>query len=165
MSSRRRDRRRARECALAVLYSSDITETSAVSIVEEGSYPDDGIAVSEYAESLIAGVSTHAADIDARLASTSENWAVDRMPVVDRAILRIAVYEMLYVDEVPVSVAINEAVELAKLYGGEDDSSRFVNGVLGRIARAEEQDEAQAEAQAEAAPDSAGDEASAQPAE
>ena len=60
------------------------------------------------------------------------------MPVVDRAILRIAVYEMLYVDEVPVSVAINEAVELAKMYGGEDESSRFVNGVLGRIARAEE---------------------------
>ena len=56
------------------------------------------------------------------------------MPVVDRAILRLAVYEMIYVDEVPVSVTINEAVELAKAYGGEDDSSRFVNGVLGRIA-------------------------------
>ena len=56
------------------------------------------------------------------------------MPVVDRAILRLAVYEMTYVDEVPVSVTINEAVELAKAYGGEDDSSRFVNGVLGRIA-------------------------------
>lgn len=149
MSSRRHDRRRAREGALAVLYSSDITETSAVSIVEEGSYPDGDIAISEYAEALIAGVSAHVADIDARLASTSENWTVDRMPVVDRAILRIAVYEMLYVDEVPISVAINEAVELAKLYGGEDDSSRFVNGVLGRIARAEEQGVVQAEEQGE----------------
>ena len=57
------------------------------------------------------------------------------MPVVDRALLRLAVYEMVYVDDVPVSVAINEAVELAKIYGGEDESSRFVNGVLGRIAR------------------------------
>jgi len=155
MSSRRHDRRRARECALAVLYSSDITETSATSIVEEGSYPDDGITVSDYAEALIAGVSDHAADIDARLARTSENWAVDRMPVVDRAILRIAVYEMLYVDEVPVSVAINEAVELAKLYGGEDDSSRFVNGVLGRIARAEDQDAAQESDQIQAETSSA----------
>lgn len=165
MSSRRHDRRRARECALAVLYSSDITETSATSIVEDGSYPDDGITVSDYAEALIDGVSTHAAEIDARLAHTSENWAVDRMPVVDRAILRIAVYEMLYVDEVPVSVAINEAVELAKLYGGEDDSSRFVNGVLGRIARAEEQADAQTGDQTEAEADLAEGDAPAQLAE
>lgn len=165
MSSRRHDRRRAREGALAVLYSSDITETSAVSIVEEGSYPSDDIAVSEYAEALVTGVSAHVADIDARLASTSENWTVDRMPVVDRAILRIAVYEMLYVDDVPISVAINEAVELAKLYGGEDDSSRFVNGVLGRIARAEEQGAAQAEEQVPAEPDLAEDDSPALPTE
>ena len=171
MSRRKHDRRRAREGALAVLYSSDITETSATSIVEEGSYPDDGISVSEYAEALVEGVSAHAADIDARLAATSENWAVDRMPVVDRAILRIAVYEMLYVDEVPVSVAINEAVELAKMYGGEDDSSRFVNGVLGRIARAEEQAAQQVEPveqgeqPAEGGLDAAGDDESAHAAE
>ena len=152
MSSRRHDRRRARESALAVLYSSDITETSAMSIVEDGSYPDDGISVSEYAEALIAGVSAHVNDIDEKLASTSENWTVDRMPVVDRAILRIAVYEMLYVDEVPVSVAINEAVELAKMYGGEDDSSRFVNGVLGRIARAQEQVAAESDVVADDSP-------------
>ena len=165
MSRRKHDRRRARESALAVLYSSDITETGAMSILEEGSYPDDGISVSEYAEALVAGVSDHAADIDARLAATSENWAVGRMPVVDRAILRIAVYEMLYVDEVPVSVAINEAVELAKMYGGEDDSPRFVNGVLGRIARAEEQAAGQGEQPVEGEPVAAGDDASAQAAE
>lgn len=135
MSSRRRDRRRAREGALALLYSSDITELSVSSIVEDGAYPDDGITVSEYAETLVNGVTEHMEEIDAQLASTSENWAIDRMPFVDRAILRVAVYEMLYVDDVPVSVAINEAVELAKYYGGEDESSRFVNGVLGRIAR------------------------------
>ena len=80
-----------------------------------------------------------------RLASTSENWSVDRMPVVDRALLRLAVYEMVYVDDVPVSVAINEAVELAKAYGGEDESSRFVNGVLGRIARTMEEADSDAE--------------------
>ena len=135
MSSLRRERRRAREAALALLYSSDITEADAVSLVESGSYPDDGIRVSEYAEKLVAGVSSHLADIDAHLVAASENWALDRMPVVDRAILRIAVYEMLFEDEVPVSVAVNEAVDLAKMYGGEDESSRFVNGVLGRIAR------------------------------
>ena len=158
MSSRRRDRRRAREGALALLYSSDITEQSVLSIVEDGAYPDDGIAVSEYAETLVNGVTEHMEEIDAQLASTSENWAIDRMPFVDRAILRIAVYEMLYVDEVPVSVAINEAVELAKYYGGEDESSRFVNGVLGRIARKLEKaetnaDTAEGEAEAEESAD------------
>lgn len=138
-------RSRARENALAILYSSDIIETDAISIVEEGRYPDGDIHVSDYAEALVEGVTQHLEEIDERLVKSSDNWALDRMPVVDRAILRLAVYEMLYVDEVPVSVAINEAVELAKVYGGEDESSRFVNGVLGRIARAEEGDASDAE--------------------
>ena len=130
------ERRIARESALALLYSSDITERKVVSIVEEGAYPADDVAFPEYAEALVNGVAKHRAEIDAQLASTSENWALDRMPVVDRAILRLAVYEMMFVDDVPISVAINEAVELAKLYGGEDESARFVNGILGRISRA-----------------------------
>ena len=151
MSSKKHERRRAREGALAVLYSGDITEKNPSGIVEDGSYPAEEVALSDYAEALVSVVD-NLEEIDARLAATSENWSVDRMPVVDRVILRIAVYEMLYVDEVPVSVAINEAVELAKAYGGEDESSRFVNGVLGRIARAEEAAGAAAEAAAEAAP-------------
>lgn len=150
MASKKHVRRRAREAALAVLYSGDITEKNPSGIVEDGSYPAEEVALSDYAEVLVSGVVDNLEDIDARLAATSENWSVDRMPVVDRVILRIAVYEMLYVDEVPVSVAINEAVELAKAYGGEDESSRFVNGVLGRIARAEEAAGEDAEALAEA---------------
>ena len=134
-------RTRARESALAILYSGDIIESAADRIVEEGLYPSGDINLSEYAELLVKGVCDHCEEIDRHLASTSENWALDRMPVVDRAILRLAVYEMLFVDEVPVSVAINEAVELAKAYGGEDESSRFVNGVLGKIARAAEEGE------------------------
>lgn len=130
------ERTRARKSALALLYSSDITERDADDIVDAGAYPAGDIDLPEYAEALVRGVAAHRVEIDKRLSSTSENWALDRMPVVDRAILRLATYEMVYVDEVPVSVAINEAVELAKAYGGEDDSSRFVNGVLGRIARA-----------------------------
>ena len=143
MVSRRRERRRARECALALLYSSDITELNATDIVQNGAYPEgtpgEGIKISEYAEMLVEGVTAHQEQIDEELSSTSENWALGRMPLVDKAILRVAVFEMLYVDEVPVSVAINEAVDLAKMYGGEDESSRFVNGVLGRIARAHEE--------------------------
>jgi transcription antitermination protein NusB len=132
---KRHDRTIARESALALLYSSDVTGEAVADIVDNGQYPADDIEFAPYAEALVRGVQAHAADIDSYLESTSENWALDRMPVVDRAILRLAVYEMLYVDEVPVSVTINEAVELAKAYGGEDDSSRFVNGVLGRISR------------------------------
>lgn len=141
MASMIHERRAARESALALLYSGDIAETDVVEIVEQGAYPADDVAMPEYAEMLINGVAEHMADIDRHLESTSENWALDRMPVVDRAILRLATYEMLYVDDVPVSVAINEAVELAKAYGGEDDSSRFVNGILGRIARSLESEQ------------------------
>ena len=126
--AKRHERTVARESALALLYSSDITDESVADIVDAGQYPADDIEFAPYAEALVRGVQAHRAEIDERLASTSENWTLDRMPVVDRAILRLAVYEMIYVDEVP------EAVELAKAYGGEDDSSRFVNGVLGRIA-------------------------------
>ncbi len=133
--AKKHERTAARESALALLYSSDITENSVADIVDAGCYPADDIEFAPYAEALVRGVQAHLDDIDGFLESTSENWALDRMPVVDRAILRLAVYEMRYVDEVPVSVTINEAVELAKAYGGEDDSSRFVNGVLGRIAR------------------------------
>ena len=72
-------------------------------------------------------------ELDITIGEVSENWSVSRMPLVDRNILRIATYEIEYSDDVPASVSINEAVELAKVYGGED-SSKFVNGVLGRIA-------------------------------
>ena len=75
------------------------------------------------------------------IGESSQNWAIDRMPVVDRSVLRLAVYEMRYVDDVPQSVAINEAVELAKAFGGEDDSHRFVNGILGRLARLSESEQ------------------------
>ena len=134
MSNKKHERRIAREAALSLLYSCDISESDALQVIEEGLYPDD-LELSDYAEQLVAGVVQHEGEIDSRLAATSENWALERMPVVDRAILRLAAYEMLFVDEVPISVSINEAVELAKAFGGEDDSSRFVNGVLGRIAR------------------------------
>lgn len=88
-----------------------------------------------YALTLVRGIEAHRCAIDDQLVATSENWSLVRMPIVDRSILRLAAYEMMYVDDVPVSVAINEAVELAKDFGGEDESPRFVNGVLGRIAK------------------------------
>lgn len=85
-----------------------------------------------YARSLVEGVQKHQADIDELLIRYADRWAIDRMPMIDRAILRIALYELLWHEGIPVAVAIDEAVELAKDLS-TDDSSRFVNGLLGRI--------------------------------
>lgn len=141
MASRRHERTAARQSALQVLYTSEIKGTRPSDLLDSGLVlEDDGKSFSDYAIGLIEGVDEKMLPIDVRLNSTSENWKLNRMPIVDRCILRLATYEMLFVDEVPVSVAINEAVELAKDFGGEDESPRFVNGVLGRIARQLEED-------------------------
>lgn len=121
--------------ALLTLYMSRFGEGRLRSSeLEQVQLPDEG-KLPEYACALVDGVLCNEQDIDDKLASVSQNWSVERMPLVDHAILQIASYELLYQDEVPVSVCINEAVELAKAYGGEDESARFVNGVLGRLAR------------------------------
>ena len=136
MAAKRHDRTRARRAALQVLYSGEINQASPSQLVDEGlALQDESEKLSNYAISLVYGVDSHRMGIDACLDQVSDNWALDRMPIVDRSILRLAVYEMLFVDAVPVSVTINEAVELAKDFGGEDESSRFVNGVLGRVAK------------------------------
>lgn len=88
-----------------------------------------------YALALVEGVDENLAAIDERLGAVSSNWSVERMPIADRCILRLAAYEMFCVSETPISVSINEAVDLAKFFGGQNESSQFVNGVLGNIAR------------------------------
>lgn len=135
MSAKRHQRTAARRAALQVLYSAELVSASAADILDQGAYIEDEDKLSPYAIALAKGAAYNAGEIDAYLKEASENWSLDRMPVVDRCILRLAVYEMIYEDKVPVSVTVNEAVELAKEFGGEDDSSRFVNGVLGRIAK------------------------------
>ena len=89
-----------------------------------------------YASDLIRGVQEHHADIDELLAAHADRWAIERMPVVDRTLLRIALFELLWREDIPVAVGINEAVELAKSYSTED-SGRFINGLLGRIVEVE----------------------------
>ena len=133
--SKRHERISGRRSAVQVLYTSEIQARPATVLLEEGCCLSEEGPLPDYAVSLVRGVEEHLADIDACLEATSENWAVARMPIVDRSILRLAAFEMIYEEDVPVSVAINEAVELAKEFGGEDESPRFVNGVLGRIAK------------------------------
>jgi N utilization substance protein B len=128
------ERRRARHQALHILYQRELTEQSAVRILADGTFSVEDGEPAEYCREAVVGVEAHLERIDSIIEDISQNWVVSRMPIVDRNILRLAAWEMLYRDEdVPDSVAINEAVEMAKVYG-TDDSSKFINGILGRLA-------------------------------
>ncbi len=127
------ERTRARRQALQILYQRDMTEQPVRSILDARVYNTEDGEPSAYCVELVLGTEREQQTIDQEIEETSKHWALMRMPFVDRNILRLAVYEILHEPEVPHSVVINEAVEMAKTYGG-DDSSKFVNGVLGRIA-------------------------------
>jgi N utilization substance protein B len=124
----------ARRKALQILFQSEICGCDFERILTEGLCIEEVGIPCDFTRYLLQGVSSHADEIDELIIHTSENWSLERMPLVDRSILRMATFEMLCIDEIPYSVSINEAIELAKDFGGEDESSRFVNGVLGRIA-------------------------------
>lgn len=122
----------ARSQALQLLFQAEATERSVDEILA-GPYALSQGPLNEYAESLARGADSMRDELDARIGAASTNWTVSRMPSVDRNLLRLALYEMIAVDEVAIAVSIDESVELAKAYG-TDESSRFVNGLLGRIA-------------------------------
>lgn len=123
----------ARKNALQIMYQADLLNEKATVLLDEHRLVPETQGLDDYAVMLLQGALEHNESIDERIVAASENWTIDRMPIVDRSLLRLATYEMCYVDEVPISVSINEAVNLAKEFGGED-SPRFVNGILGRIA-------------------------------
>ncbi|NCO60531.1 MAG: transcription antitermination factor NusB [Deltaproteobacteria bacterium CG_4_8_14_3_um_filter_51_11] len=123
-------RRRARELAVQVLFHLEFSPDEpdeAFDLVCENF--DNTGEIRPYAKILVTGVCSNRAHIDEMIGRASENWRIDRMAKVDRTILRLAVYEMLFVDEVPLKVSIDEAVEIGKKYGGAE-SSKFINGVL-----------------------------------
>jgi len=122
----------ARRLAIDILYEADVTKREPGAVLEQHRELDR--AVPSYTETLVHGVAQHSAEIDLLLGEHAEGWAVHRMAPVDRTILRVACYEILHRDEVPVAVAIDEAVQAAKRLG-QDESKGFVNGILGRIAR------------------------------
>ncbi|WP_203818914.1 transcription antitermination factor NusB [Paractinoplanes ferrugineus] len=128
-------RRKARKRALDVLYEADLRDLAPSEVLRtyleriEKPRPEH----MDYAIGLVEGVAKNLDRIDELLGSYAEGWTLDRMPVVDRNLARIAVYELLYVAEIDDPVAITEAVELARQMS-TDDSPRFLNGLLGRIA-------------------------------
>lgn len=97
-------------------------------------YESFATAPDAYASKLAYGVEEQLQELDRILSDTSDNWALSRMPLIDRTVLRMALWEILYNEDIPTSVAINEAVRLAKEYGGED-SHKFINGILGNVAK------------------------------
>lgn len=135
-------RRKSRELALQFLFSHDFQERGCApeSMAREldlfCSSFDVGQKAMGYGRQLIEGINAHADDIDRLLADHSHNWRVERMSSVDRNILRIAVFEMRYSQEIPAQVAINEALEIAKRYSLQD-SVAFINGILDAIQEAD----------------------------
>ena len=126
-------RSKARKRALDVLYEADLRAVDPLGTLAERVALADP-PVNDYTIELVEGVQANRARIDQILADYAEGWTVERMPDVDRAVLRLGVYEVLWRSEVPDAVAIDEAVELAKMLS-TDESPKFVNGVLGRIVR------------------------------
>jgi transcription antitermination protein NusB len=127
-------RRRARRVTLETLYEYDIVHHDPDEVlalrVETNPMEHAGV---DFARALVHGVITYQHHMDRLITRFAPEWPLEQMAVIDRNILRIAMYEFLVTDETPVKVAINEAVELAKVYGS-DSAPRFINGVLGTLA-------------------------------
>lgn len=124
-------RSKARKAALDILYESDIRNVSPLTILKERESDIDFV-IRDFTKNLVMGVAENRQRIDEIILMRAKGWAIDRMPVVDRNILRLATHEILFDKSTPHSVVINEAVELAKSLS-TDDSSEYVNGVLGAI--------------------------------
>lgn len=162
----------ARSQALQLLFQAEANSRAVLSVLDGAYALSDDAPLDDYARTLALGVDERRPELDAVISLRSTGWSISRMNGVDRNLLRIALYEMLFVDEVDKAVAIDECVELAKAFG-TDESSRFVNGLLGRVAddmddgvdvvavareaararAAEAERDAEAEAAAEASPE------------
>ena len=131
-----RKRTRSREIALQMLYMVDVRGPEALDDLdafldrEAMTEPD----IAEFARTLVEGTQEHLTDIDTALTRAAQNWQLRRMAIVDRNILRMAVYEMVHLEEVPAKVSINEAIELGKRFSTAQSGS-FINGILDRIRR------------------------------
>lgn len=128
-------RSKARKQSLDLLYESDIRGTTSIDLLELRDVLEEGPdarPIREYTKTLISGVDTHKRKIDELITTYAKGWDMDRLPTVDRNILRIGIFEILWQEDVPDAVAIDEALALAKEIS-TDESSGYIHGVLGRI--------------------------------
>lgn len=132
----------AREIAFKILFQHDIGKNPpeplmSQLVAENGLNPTNAV----FAEGLVKGAMAHLAGIDEVLAPHLKNWQYERIPAVDRSVLRLAAYELLFREDIPAAVSINEALELAKVYS-DDESVKFLNGVLDKLAHSKKNSEA-----------------------
>jgi N utilization substance protein B len=134
-------RRKSREIALQMLYQMEMTGHTPHMVVDlyfeltsgdEQRNPDLLEAVRPFAEQLLNGVYAHRDELDKMIVAASENWRLERMSIIDRNVIRIALFEMLYCPEIPPKVSINEAIDLGKTFGSPD-SGAFINGILDHL--------------------------------
>ena len=128
-------RREAREQAFIVLFEKIFDNDASISEIVTTAKEAELIKINGFAENILGGVEAHLTEIDEIIETSSQDWTISRLPKVSLAILRLAVAEIKYIDDVPNGVAVNEAVELAKKYGTNDDAA-FINGILGTVAKA-----------------------------
>jgi N utilization substance protein B len=130
-------RRDGREWALQIVFSLDLNTRSDLDAVFDyffETHAESEPKIREFCESLVRGVVEHRAEIDAKIEQYSDHWIIRRMGVVDRNVMRIAMYELMFCKDTPPAVVLNEAIDLAK-YFSNSDSGRFVNGILDRACK------------------------------
>jgi N utilization substance protein B len=124
-------RRSSREKAIVLLYQRDLLGKSVEDILINDS--KIGKVYDEFTLKLVKGVDKNIGNIDRIIMDVVENWSIERIAVIDRNIIRTAIYEMIYEDEIPLKVSVDEAIEISKNLGQKDDTPKFINGVLGKI--------------------------------
>jgi len=129
-------RRRARECALQMLFSYDVTHSSVEELIETywGEMAEAAEDVRGFANELVTGTISHLGEIDDLIRLRTEHWRITRMAIVDRNLLRLAIFEFLYQPTTPMTVAINEALEIARRFSTHE-ATQFINGILDAIKR------------------------------
>jgi len=124
-------RRKSRENAVILLYQRDLLDKKIDEIIENNLLA--GRKYDQFALKLTKGVDRYRKRIDEMIMDIVENWTLERIAIIDRNILRVAIYEMLYEDDIPLKVSIDEAIEIAKSLGQKEDTPKFINGILGKI--------------------------------
>ncbi len=124
-------RRRSRVKAVILLYQSDLLNKGVGSIIS--SEMDFQKRIDEFTIKLVMGVEKNKIEIDNQIRHVAENWTLNRISIIDRNILRMAIYEMLFEEDIPLKVSVDEAIEIAKILGQKDETPKFVNGILGKI--------------------------------
>lgn len=124
-------RRKSREAAVVLLYQSDLLGKDSEEILNNEK--EFGRKIDEFTSELVIGVNKNREAIDREIVGVVENWTIDRIAIIDRNILRVAIFEMLYEKDIPLKVSVDEAIEIAKSLGQKEDTPKFINGILGKI--------------------------------